>query len=210
MNQNVDKPHDEGRKDEFSLEALKAGDKAEFARLVDAYSDNIYRVALKILNDPQDAEDVLQETFIKALRALPAFEGRSSLSTWLYRIAVNESLMLVRKRQPNVFSIEAEKEEGEGQVEPIEIVDWCCLPESEFLNAEARQFLNAAIEHLSLALRAVFVLRDLEGLSVKETAEALSLSESAVKTRLLRARLKLRDELSGYYAERMSERFNDE
>jgi len=208
MNQNVENPQEEGSKQEVSLEALKAGDMAEFARLVDIYSNSIYRVALKILNDPQDAEDVLQETFIKALRALPSFEGRSSLSTWLYRIAVNEALMLVRKRRTNFVSIDADRDDEEGEAEPAEIVDWCCLPEGDLLNAEARQFLNAAVQRLSPALRAVFVLRDLEGLSVKETADALNLTETAVKTRLLRARLKLREELSVYYAERMAERFS--
>ena len=208
MNQNVENQQGAELKQEISLEALKAGDMAEFARLVDAYSNNIYRVALKILSDPQDAEDVLQETFLKALRALPSFEGRSSLSTWLYRIAVNEALMLVRKRRSNFVSIDVDREDDESEIEPIEIVDWCCLPEGDLLGAEARQFLDTAVQHLSPALRAVFVLRDLEGLSVKETADALNLTETAVKTRLLRARLKLREELSVYYAERMSERFS--
>jgi len=207
MNQNVDNQQG-ALQQEVSLEALKAGDMAEFARLVDAYSNNIYRVALKILNDPQDAEDILQETFLKALRALPSFEGRSSLSTWLYRIAVNEALMLVRKRRANFVSIDVDREDDDIDVEPVEIVDWCCLPEGDLLSAEARQFLDTAVQHLSPALRAVFVLRDLEGLSVKETADALNLTETAVKTRLLRARLKLREELSVYYAERMSERFS--
>ena len=190
----------------FSLSALRAGDRAEFARLVEAYSDRIYRLALKILNDPQDAEDVLQETFIKALRSLPTFEGRSSISTWLYRIAVNEALMLVRKRKPDAVSIDAEKDDGESETEPVEIVDWCCLPEGELLNAEARRFLDEAIQQLTPALRAVFVLRDIEGLSVKETADTLGLTEATVKTRLLRARLKLREALSVYYAERLSEK----
>src|SRR5690349_20215854 len=94
---------------QISVEALKAGDRVEFARFVEQHSPHIYRLALKILSDPQDAEDVLQETFIKALRALPSFEGRSSLSTWLYRIAVNEALMHVRKHKPEVVSIDAEK-----------------------------------------------------------------------------------------------------
>ena len=190
----------------FSLQALQAGDRAEFARLVEAYSDRIYRLALKILNDPQDAEDILQETFIKALRALPSFEGRSSLSTWLYRIAVNEALMVVRKRKPDNLSIDMEKDDGEGETEPVEIVDWCCLPEGDLLDAEARRFLNEAVQDLTPALRTVFVLRDIEGLSVKETADALGLTEAAVKTRLLRARLKLREVLSVYYAERLAEK----
>lgn len=205
MDENVEKKASEGRED-ISIDALKAGDRAAFARLVERYSPKIYRLALKILNDPQDAEDILQETFIKALRALPTFEGRSSLSTWLYRIAVNEALMLVRKRKPNFVSIDMEREDAEGDVEPVEIVDWCCLPEGDLMSAESRTFLDLAIQRLTPALRAVFILRDVEGLSVRETAEALGLTEVAVKTRLLRARLKLREELSVYFAERLSER----
>lgn len=192
----------------LSLEALQNGDKAEFARLIDAYSNQIYRLALKMVNDPQDAEDVLQETFIKALRSIRNFEGRSSLSTWLYRIAVNEALMLLRKRRPdlNVISMEEERQDQEGESEPVEIVDWCCLPEHELESAESRRFLNQAMQRLSPALRAVFVLRDIEGLPVRETAESLGISEVAVKTRLLRARLKMREALSVYFGERLAEK----
>lgn len=210
MNKNVENQEDAAHTEvtdlTLSIKALKAGDRAEFAKLVEAYSNHVYRLALKILNDPQDAEDVLQETFIKALRALPEFEERSKLSTWLYRIAVNEALMAVRRRKPDHLSLEMEKEGEEGEMAPVEIVDWCCLPEGDLLSAEARRFLDKAVQSLSPALRAVFVLRDVEGLSVKETAEALNISEAAVKTRLLRARLKLREELSIYFGERVSER----
>lgn len=204
MKQNVTKQEPPA----ISLDALKAGDRAEFARLVEMYSDQVYRLALKILGDAQDAEDVLQETFIKALRSVAGFEGRSSLSTWLYRIAVNEALMTIRRRKGETVSIDEEKEDSEGQTEPVEIVDWCCLPESEMMSAEARGFLDAAIQRLSPALSAVFVLRDIQGLSVRDTAETLNISEMAVKTRLLRARLKLREELSAYFGERLSERSN--
>lgn len=195
---------------QISLDALKKGDRSEFARLVDEFSGRIYRVALKIVNDPLDAEDVLQETFIKAFQALQSFEGRSSVVTWLYRIAVNEALMMLRKRRYSAISLEEENDRGEEGVEPVEIADWCCLPESELQNSESQRFLDEAVQHLSPALRAVFILRDLEGLSVKETAEALSLNESAVKTRLLRARLKLREDLSVYYGERLAERKHNE
>lgn len=190
----------------LSVQALKAGNREEFARMVEQYSPGIYRLALKMLGNAQDAEDVLQETFLKALRALPGFEERSSLSTWLYRIAMNEALMILRKKRPEAFSLEDQttsQEDGESIEEPRDIVDWCCLPENELLSSEARDFLNRAVEQLSPALRAVFVLRDLQDLSVRETAEALGISETAVKTRLLRARLKLREELSAYYGHRM-------
>ncbi len=211
MNVSVKKPETAGEPaaqnaaENAFLEALKSGDRAAFARLVETHSTRIYRLALKIQGDPQDAEDVLQDTFVKALRALPSFEGRSSLSTWLYRIAVNEALMMVRKRRADVVSIDEEKEDQEGEAEPVEIIDWCCLPEGDLMSAEARRFLDTAVQRLSPALRAVFVLRDIEGLSVKETAETLGLTEATVKTRLLRARLKLREALSGYFAERLTE-----
>lgn len=192
---------------EFSLEALRAGDRGEFARLVDAYSGPIYRLALKMLGHPQDAEDVLQNTFLKAFQHLGGFEGRSSLSTWLYRIASNEALMLVRKQRPEVSLADtlAEDEDGE-EYSPVEFSDWCCLPEEELLSSEARAALDKAIGRLPENLRIVFLLRDIEGLSIQETVEALGLSEAAVKTRLLRARLRLRDELGGYYGERLGER----
>lgn len=194
---------------DFSLEALKAGDRAEFARLVDAFSPAIYRVALKILSDPQDAEDVLQETFIKAIHALPKFEGRSNLSTWLYRIAVNEALMLLRKRKAHLVSIDTPAGEEDETEPPLQITDWCCLPEEELLSSEARHFLDKAIQKLPETLSVVFILRDIEGLPIRETAELLGLSEAAVKTRLLRARLRLREELSTYYGERLKERSSE-
>jgi RNA polymerase sigma-70 factor (ECF subfamily) len=185
----------------LSLEALQAGDKAEFARLVDLYSHPIYRLALKILGDENDAEDVLQETFIKAYRSIAAFEGRSTIATWLYRIAANEALMLARKRKPEVNMIS--NEEDDDIVLPQQIVDWCCLPENELLSSEARSFLDEAVENLSQNLRIVFILRDIQGLSIRDTAEVLKISEMAVKTRLLRARLQLREALSGYYGEKL-------
>jgi RNA polymerase sigma-70 factor, ECF subfamily len=189
----------------ISLEALKAGDHEAFASLIEQTSAHIYHTALQILGNTQDAEDVLQETYIKALRALPTFEGRSSLSTWLYRIAVNEALMIVRRHKPNTISVEEPNENDDIDSNGMEIVDWCCLPEGDLLSSEAKYFLDQAVQHLSQPLRVVFVMRDLEGLSVQETAAVLGVSESVVKTRLLRARLALRQELSVYYAERLQE-----
>lgn len=187
----------------FSLDALRAGDRAEFSRLVEATSAKMYRLAVKMLNDPQDAEDVLQETYLKAYRHLKDFDGRSSLSTWLYRIATNEALMQLRKRRPDIISIDEPVETTEGEQEPVQIIDWCCLPEDELLSGEARARLDEAISHLPHSLRIVFLLRDIEDLSTHETAEVLNISEVAVKTRLSRARLRLREELSGYYSERL-------
>ncbi len=191
----------------LSLQALKTGDTAEFARMVDAYSSQVYHLALKILGDAKDAEDVLQETFTKAYRHLNEFEGRSSIATWLYRIASNEAFMLLRRRKPDALSVDEDipSPDGDGEREPIQLMNWCCLPEEEFLSAESRNHLDLAIDELSPALKAVFLLRDIEGQSVWETAETLRISEAAVKTRLLRARLQLREHLSQYYAERLKE-----
>jgi len=190
----------------ISLESLKAGDREAFARLVDETSGHIYRVALQILGDEQDAEDVLQETYIKAFRSLPDFEGRSSLTTWSYRIAVNEALMMVRKRKPQAISVEESNSfDAEAENDRMEIVDWCCLPEGELLSSESRRFLDRAVQALPANFRVVFVMRDLEGLSIQDTAEALGLSENNVKTRLLRARLRLRQELSVYFGGKIQE-----
>ena len=189
----------------IALEALKAGDLEAFAQMVDQTSGHIYHVALHILGDEQDAEDVLQETYLKALRSLPTFEGRSSLMTWLYRIAVNEALMAVRRRKPQALSVEEPDPDDEAESQEMEIVDFCCLPEGELLSAEARRALDQAVQHLPASLRVVFVMRDMEGLSIQDTAEALGLSENNVKTRLLRARLRLRQELSVYFGGRLKE-----
>ena len=188
---------------EPSIELLKKQDREAFAQLVDLTSAPIYRLALRMLNDEQDAEDVLQETFIKAYQALPGFEGRSSLKTWLFRIATNEALMLLRKRKPQQSVMEIDREDEEVE-EPKEIVDWCCIPEPELMTLETRKKLEDAASHLSEGLRAVFLLRDVEGLSGEETAAILNVSVDVVKTRLLRARLKLREELSVYFGERLS------
>jgi RNA polymerase sigma-70 factor (ECF subfamily) len=194
---------DSKNQENFSLQALRAGDKTEFARLVETYSGVIYRLALKMLGDPQDAEDILQETFIKAYRHLPGFDGRSSLSTWLYRIATNEALMHLRRRRHPQVSIDEPLEADDQESAPLQIVDWCCMPEEELLSAEARLRMDQAVEALPPSLRVVFILRDIEGLSTEETGAVLNLSEAAVKTRLSRARFRLRELLSEYYGERL-------
>ncbi len=191
--------------EDFSLEALRSGDRAEFVRLVETYYAMIYRLALKMLNNTQDAEDILQETFLKAYRHLKNFDGRSSLSTWLYRIATNEALMFLRRKRVDFISVDEPLENEQGEQEPLEIVDWCCLPESELTSAEAQRHLDQAIQNLPPSLRVVFVLRDIQDLSTRETGEVLNLSETAVKTRLSRARLRLREELTGYFGERVQE-----
>jgi RNA polymerase sigma-70 factor (ECF subfamily) len=194
-------------KSEISIEALRRGDRGEFARVVDAYSGPLYRLALKMLGNASDAEDALQNTFLKAFQHVDTFEGRSSLSTWLYRIVSNEALMMLRKRRPEInFADSTVEEEDERNYDPVQFTDWCCLPEEEYLSAEARKAMDRAVEHLPETLRIVFVLRDIEDLSIQETSQVLGLSETAVKTRLLRARLRLREELSSYYGDRLNKR----
>lgn len=183
----------------YSIEALRDGDRAEFAHIVEQYSPMIYRLGLKMLNNPQDAEDILQETFIKAYKHIHNFDGRSNVSTWLYRIATNEALMSLRKKHLDTVSFDMPTNYETEPQEPLQIVDWCCLPEDEYLTAEGRLRLDEAAGRLPESLRIVFVLRDIEGLSTRETAEVLEISEMAVKTRLSRARLRLREDLSKYY-----------
>jgi RNA polymerase sigma-70 factor (ECF subfamily) len=188
---------------DISIEALRNGDQAEFARLVDAYSAPIYRLGLRMLGNEQDAEDVLQNTFVSALTHLPTFEGRSSVLTWLYRIAVNEALMILRRGRPEVNIDDNDSSDDNDNISPTQFVDWGALPEDELLSAEGKQALDNAIQTLPESLRMVFLLRDIQELSIKDTAETLNLTESNVKVRLLRARLMLREQLSLYYGERM-------
>ncbi|HEY6071873.1 MAG TPA: sigma-70 family RNA polymerase sigma factor [Anaerolineales bacterium] len=188
---------------ELSIERLARGDRAEFARLVDQASGPVYRLALRMLNNEQDAEDILQSTFLKAWQSLPGFQGRSSVLTWLHRIAVNEALMLIRRRKPQVQISEEAGENAEDMAVPVQLTDWCCLPEKDFLSAESKHALNEAIAALPEKLRVVFVLREIEGFSIQETGQILDLTETAVKTRLLRARLHLRESLSAYFVDRL-------
>lgn len=188
----------------ISIQALREGDRAEFAKVVEAYSEKMYRLILKMLRNQQDAEDVLQETFIKAFHGFEDFRGNAKISTWLYRIATNEALMFLRQEEDPKISIDKEALADDGQTyTPTKIVDWCCLPEEELLSSEAMDYLDRAVDQLSESMRVTFLLRDVEGLSTRETAEVLDISEAAVKTRLSRARMHLRERLSGYYGQKL-------
>lgn len=193
------------QKDGFSIEALRSGDRQAFAAMVDEYSPKLYRLALRMLGDPLEAEDVLQESFLKAFNAIDQFEGRSKLSTWLYRITSNEALMRLRKKHPTLVSVDEPIQMDQGDTIPRQLEDWCCLPEEEFMTTEAMLQLDQAMDDLSPALKAAFILRDLQGLSTEEAAEALEISESALKTRLSRARLQLRKSLGAYFGDRAKE-----
>jgi RNA polymerase sigma-70 factor (ECF subfamily) len=182
------------------LAALKAREPGAFAELVEQHAGTIYNLALRLMNNPQEAEEVMQETFLSAFRSLDRFEGRSLLSTWLYRIAYNNALMRLRKREPDAVSLDEPVMSEEGDELPRQLVDWGTLPDQAALNGELRAALDQAIATLPETLRVVFVLRDIEGLSTAATAEALSITPANAKVRLHRARLALREQLSAYFA----------
>ncbi|HET7090597.1 MAG TPA: sigma-70 family RNA polymerase sigma factor [Anaerolineae bacterium] len=183
------------------LERIRGGDKSACAECIEQHSAEVYRLALRLTGNETEAEDIVQETFLSAFKAIDSFEGRSSLSTWLYRIATNAAMMRRRRVQPEAVSVDDPDLFGDDLPTPRPLFDWCCLPERDFETAETRAELGRAIRDLPDKLRAVFVMRELEELSTEETAEALDLSIDVVKTRLHRARLWLRERLSLYFTE---------
>ena len=184
------------------IELARNGDKAALSQLVNTYSERIYNLALRILRKKEDAEDILQETFLTVIEKLHTFDGRSSFFTWIYRIATNASLMKLRKKKV-IFQEIAEDPEYTESVESRVFVDWSQDPSINVLDEEIKQKLDEAINKLSDIYRSVFVLRDIEGLSIKETSAILDITEENVKIRLRRARQFLRDYLSDYFEERV-------
>lgn len=178
--------------------AAKAGDVSAFETLVGRYERKIFRLTQNITQNREDAEDAMQEAFLKAYEHLGEFEGNSRFYTWLVRIAVNQALMKLRRRRPNVVSLDDEIDTGEDLV-PRDVEDWGPSPEQRFQQTELGDILSKTIGGLDPPFRTVFQLRDIEELSTEETAEALGLSVPAVKSRLLRARLKLREKLNPYF-----------
>ncbi len=187
--------------DRSLIERIRHGDKSACAECVERHSPGVYRVALRLTGNEAEAEDVVQETFLSAFKAIDKFEGRSGLATWLYRIAHNAALMRLRRVRPDQVSVDDEGAFGEGLLVPSQLHDWCCLPERDFESSETRAELEKAIRELPEKLRVVFVMRELEGLSTEETAQALDVSIDVVKVRLHRARLQLRERLSSYFTE---------
>lgn len=178
--------------------AAKGGDISAFETLVGRYERKIFRLAQNITQNREDAEDVMQESFLKSYQHLAEFQGNSRFYTWLVRIAVNQALMKLRKRRPNQVSLDEEIDTGEDTM-PREVEDWGPSPEDRYEQSELGQILSTTIAELDPPFRIVFQLRDIEELSTEETAEALGLSIPAVKSRLLRARLKLRQKLNRYF-----------
>src|SRR5712671_1982642 len=184
------------------VQSAKGGDVSAFEELVRRYDRNVFRIAQHITQNREDAEDVVQDAFLKAYSNLNQFQGQSKFYTWLVRIAVNEALMKLRRRRPErTVSLDEEVKTEEDSV-PREVADWSPNPEQQYSQAELREILSKTIQGLPPGFRTVFVLRDVEGLSTEETADALDLSIPAVKSRLLRARLQLRERLSRYFQRR--------
>ena len=179
----------------------KAGDVRAFEELVNRYERKIFRLAMNITQNKEDAEDVMQDAFLKAYSHLKDFQGDSRFYTWLVRIAVNEGLMKLRKRRPGQISID-EKIETEDDLIVRELEDWGPSPEQHYEQSELQRILQVVISDIDPSFGIVFALRDIEDLSTEETAEILGLSVPAVKSRLLRARLKLRQKLNRYFRKR--------
>lgn len=183
----------------------KAGELAAFEALVTRYERRIYTLARRIVQVPEDAEDVTQETFLSALEHLHDFREEASFHTWLTRIATHAALKILRRRKgvPLVSLEQATDPDDHSGVipHPEFIADWRENPERLLEKKETRQLLEEALSELDEKYRVVFLLRDVEGLSVKETASVLGLTESNVKVRLLRARLQLRERLTRVFGD---------
>lgn len=185
------------------VEASAAGDTAAFEELVRRYERKLLRIAQRMTHSPEDAQEVVQEAFVKAYFSLKRFEKKSKFSTWLIRIVTNESLMKLRKRRRYAAEISLEAQDGEHV--HMDLTDWAPNAEQLYAQSELREILHNALEELRPALRIVFVLRDVEGLSVAETAAVLKLNESAIKARLLRARLQLREMLVKHFRQPLAQ-----
>jgi RNA polymerase sigma-70 factor, ECF subfamily len=194
--------------DEAPLVAkAREGDTRAFGDLVRKYEGKIFRLAQHVTQNREDAEDVLQETFLKAYEHLDQFQGNSKFYTWIVRIAVNQALMKLRRRKTDrSVSLDEAIDTGEDTV-VREIAAWDPDPEARYSQDELHGILQSAVQSLAPPYRSVFVLRDVEDLSTEETAEVLNLSVPAVKSRLLRARLQLREKLTRYFKRKGDDAF---
>ncbi|HEY7727163.1 MAG TPA: sigma-70 family RNA polymerase sigma factor [Candidatus Eisenbacteria bacterium] len=188
--------------DEELVQRAQRDDERAFGELVHRYESKVYSLSLRMLRNPEDAEDVLQDTFLRAYRGIKSFRGNSTFSTWIYRIAANSALMRLRKKQLPTVSIE----DADERETPINIADWRPGPVEDLLTQETVRAMEEAVESLPPEFRQVFILRDVEELSNAEVAEILDLSVAAVKSRLHRARLKVRNRLAAFFSDANSKR----
>jgi len=190
-----------GTRDLDLVHATQSGDVSAFEELVKRYDRKLLRIAEHITHNREDSQDAVQEAFLKAFQHVGDFREHSQFSTWLFRITVNQALMKLRKRRTtNEVSLDDDFQ-ADGDFVPREFADWAPNPEELYGTSELRNILVKAFEELRPILRTVFVLRDIEGLSIDQSAEVLDLSPTAVKARLFRARLQLRELLSEYFSE---------
>ena len=189
--------------DDALVRLAQGGDTRAFDELVVRYRDKVYRLSYKILRNEDDAAEALQDAFTSAFRGLKNFKSESTFSTWLYRVATNASLMKYRKRRDDHFSLE-QSQSPRADAEPLAIPDWSQQPLEELLDIETREVMEEGLRRLPEDLRTVFILRDEDGRSNAEVAEMLDVSIAAVKSRLHRARLALRDRLDRYFRDRMT------
>jgi RNA polymerase sigma-70 factor (ECF subfamily) len=181
------------------VHASKDGNVAAFEELVKRYDRKLLRIAQSITHNREDSQDAVQEAFLKAYQNLSAFREDSKFSTWLFRITVNQALMKLRKQRTREASLN-EDFQADSDMLPKEVTDWTPNPEQLYWASELRDILIKCLAELSPILRTVFVLRDIEGLTIDQTAEVLNVSQTAVKARLLRARLQLREGLTKYFS----------
>lgn len=182
------------------VHACRAGNVDAFEQLVNRYDAKLFRVAQHITHNREDAQEAVQEALFKAFRNLNSFQEKARFSTWLFRITVNESLMKLRKRRhTKELSFDQELQDST-LMSPFEVADWAPNPEQLYGASELRNILREQLQELQPSLRVTFILRDLEELSIEETAKVLGVTVDAVKARLWRARLKLRQLLTKYFA----------
>jgi RNA polymerase sigma-70 factor, ECF subfamily len=180
------------------VHASKNGDVAAFEQLVTRYDRKLLRIAQNVTHNTEDAQDAVQEAFLKAFQNLGQFREDAKFSTWLIRITVNQALMKLRKLRA-IREVSLDEDSQADEVLPMEVTDWARNPEQLYWATELRNILIKTLKELRPILRTVFVLRDIEGLSIDQTAEVLNVSHSAVKARLWRARLQLRERLNKYF-----------
>ena len=190
--------------DAFLLQELKSGKPEAFASLFDTYADRLYRLGMSLVGDPFEAEDIVQEAFLKAITHIDHFQARSSLGTWLYRVVYNSSIDRLRGRVDVPLPEESNPDENSLPM-PEVLLEWH-TPETLAISNEGQDYLDQAIQSLPETLRSVFVLRDIEELSTAQTAEILGIGENLVKVRLHRARLALRELLAVYFVERVPDK----
>jgi RNA polymerase sigma-70 factor (ECF subfamily) len=191
------------RADDELVQFAQGGENRAFDELVRRYQDKVYRLCYKILRHEDDAAEALQDAFLSAYRGLRNFKAESTFSTWLYRVATNASLMKYRKRRDNHISLDQSQSPNE-EAEPMQLRDWSAEPPEELLTAEMRTVMAESIQRLPDELREVFVRRDIVGDSNAKVSADLGLSVAAVKSRLHRARIALRERLNRYFADKLT------